>query len=54
MTEADISPISLICGANQWTGFYMMSVSIMKGLRKEIVYETIFRDSREFLGNLRN
>ena len=22
-----------ICGANQWTGFYMISASVMKGLR---------------------
>ena len=22
----------LICGANQWTGFYMITVSVMKGL----------------------
>ena len=27
MTEADI-----ICGANKWTGFYMISASVMKGL----------------------
>ena len=37
MTEADIiietSPF--ICGANQWTGFYMISASVMKGLRKK-------------------
>ena len=24
---------SLICSANQWTGFYMISASVMKGLR---------------------
>ena len=30
MVEADI----MICGANQWTGFYMISASIMKGLTK--------------------
>ena len=23
----------LICGANQWTGFYMISASVMKGLK---------------------
>ena len=23
----------LICSANQWTGFYMISASVMKGLR---------------------
>ena len=24
----------LICGANQWTGFYMITASVMKGLNK--------------------
>ena len=24
----------MICGANQWTGFYMITASVMKGLRK--------------------
>ena len=23
----------LICSANQWTGFYMISASVMKGLK---------------------
>ena len=23
----------LICGANQWTGFYMITASVMKGLK---------------------
>ena len=23
----------LICSANQWTGFYMMTASVMKGLK---------------------
>ena len=23
----------LICGANQWTGFYMITTSVMKGLK---------------------
>ena len=38
MTEAVIiietSP--LICSANQWTGFYMITVSIMKELNNEV------------------
>ena len=29
----EISP--LICSANQWTGFYMITASVMKGLRLE-------------------
>ena len=24
----------LICGANQWTGFYMITASVLKGLNK--------------------
>ena len=24
---------SLVCGANQWTGFYMITASVMKGLK---------------------
>ena len=24
----------LICGANQWTGFYMVTASVMKGLKQ--------------------
>ena len=28
MTEAVI----ILCGANQWTGFYMITASVMKGL----------------------
>ena len=27
----------MICGANQWTGFYMMSASVMKGLRLSFI-----------------
>ena len=27
----------LICGANQWTGFYMITASVMKGLRTEVI-----------------
>ena len=23
----------MICGANQWTGFYMITASVLKGLR---------------------
>ena len=26
----------LICGANQWSGFYMITASVLKGL-KEII-----------------
>ena len=26
----------LICGAIQWTGFYMITVSVMKGLKWDI------------------
>ena len=26
--------VQMICGANQWTGFYMISASVMKGLKK--------------------
>ena len=29
----------LICGGNQWTGFYIISASVMKGL-KETVEDT--------------
>ena len=32
----------LICGANQWTGFYMVTASALKGLKKKI-----FRGKRE-------
>ena len=33
MTEADnIETSPLNCGANQWTGFYMISASVMNGL----------------------
>ena len=28
----------LICGANQWTGFYMITASVMKGLNYERMY----------------
>ena len=28
-----IETSSLICGANQWTGFYMITASVMKGLK---------------------
>ena len=35
MTETDI------CGANQWTGFYMISASVMKGL-KNLVFVVHF------------
>ena len=27
-----IETSSFICGANQWTGFYMITASVMKGL----------------------
>ena len=27
----------LICGANQWTGFYLITASVLKGLRGGIV-----------------
>ena len=26
---------SIVCSANQWTGFYMITASVMKGLKKE-------------------
>ena len=29
---------ALICGANQWTGFYMITASIMKGLNMRKVW----------------
>ena len=29
-----IETSSLICRANQWTGFYMITASVMKGLNK--------------------
>ena len=32
----------LICGANQWTGFYMITISIIKGLRNQNEHTTIF------------
>ena len=28
----------LICGTNQWTGFYMITASVMKGLNKDRVF----------------
>ena len=28
----------LICRANQWTGFYMISASVMKGLIYSLIY----------------
>ena len=28
---------TMICGANQWTGFYMTTVSVMKELRVNAV-----------------
>ena len=32
----------LICSANQWTGFYMISASVMKGLRKDHLIGFLF------------
>ena len=29
-----------ICSANQWTGFCMITVSVMKGLRESSIYLT--------------
>ena len=32
----------LICSANQWTGFYMISASVMKGLRECVFFYLMF------------
>ena len=29
----------LICGANQWTGFYMITAPVMKGLSNQQQFE---------------
>ena len=38
----------LICSANQWTGFYMITASVMKGLRQNsfsVICMTQWRNS---------
>ena len=40
----------LICPANQWTGFYMISASVMKGLNKLLTESNLF--STEFTTEL--
>ena len=32
----------LICGVNQWTGFYMISSSVMKGLKDRSFWKLVF------------
>ena len=31
----------LICSANQWTGFYMISASVMKGLKINLIFLSV-------------
>ena len=35
---------SLICSSNQWTGFYMITASVMKGLSKSLRIEVFHTD----------
>ena len=39
-----IATSSLICSANQWTGFYMTTVSVMKELREREAISSQFND----------
>ena len=36
----------LICGANQWTGFYMISASIMKGLKTNMTSKRQYKENK--------
>ena len=48
----------LICRANQWTGFYMISAFVMKELKQDIfirlkyIFENIFYNKHDTYGNL--
>ena len=36
MKNGNLKLAESICGANQWTGFYMITASVMKGLTDEL------------------
>ena len=42
----------LICGANQWTGFYMITASVMKELNLTPFGQTFPNGNRNGNGNL--
>ena len=37
-----MTEVAIICSANQWTGFYMITASVMKGLSDHLGYLRIF------------